>query len=174
MNCAGEGLVFFRSITVLPVLSLAGPEYVIDAAENRQHLTANRYAVDFFYNLRPRVINPVAQDVYIGLTTIPEPYQGFTFYQPSVQFDHNSIIPPGMLTKQLKPHKYGVFTYMSLHRPEEISAHTLQDIWEYIRETWMPTVQFDLEETFHFEWVNYAKCNKHYCECDLYYPISGL
>lgn len=40
--------------------------------------------------------------------------------------------------------------------------------------TWMPTVEFDLEELFHFKYVDYSRCNKHYCECELYYPISVL
>ncbi|MNC75289.1 hypothetical protein D3C75_1267950 [compost metagenome] len=67
-----------------------------------------------------------------------------------------------------------MFTYIGLHRPEEISAQSLSAIWNYIFEIWMPTVQFNLEEKFNFESVNYAKGNKHYCECDLFFPISGL
>ena len=79
-----------------------------------------------------------------------------------------------MLAKHIKPHKYGVFTYMGLHRPEEISSKNLSSIWEYVFEKWMPTISFNLNEKFRFERINYAKCNKQYCECDLYYPISVL
>jgi AraC family transcriptional regulator len=174
MTCAGEGLVFLRSITVMPPLSIAGPEYIVDIEDNMKNQTANKYGVDFFYNLRPKVINPVEKDIYIGLTTVPDNSEGYTVYQPSVQFNQNSILPTGMKIKRISPHKYGVFTYMGPHRPEEISSKTLSEIWKFIFETWMPTVQFDLRETFHFEYINYAKCNKHYCECDLYFPISIL
>jgi AraC family transcriptional regulator len=174
MNCAGEGLVFFRSISVLPVLSIAGHEYIVDVDDNMKNQTANKLGVDFFYNSRLKVINPVQKDIYIGYTLVPENFSGFTYYQPSVQIDLSSIIPPEMKTKYIKPHKYGVFTYMGPHCPEEISSKTLADIWKYIFDTWMPTIQFDLKENFHFEYINYAKCNKHYCECDLYYPISEL
>jgi AraC family transcriptional regulator len=174
MNCAGEGLVFLRSVTVLPAFSVAGLEYSVDIEENMKFQTANRLGVDFFYNSRPRVINPVEKDIYIGITTVPDKYCSHTIYQPSVKIDQNSIIPAGMNTKHIPPHKYGVFTYMGPHRPEEISSKTLCEIWKHIFETWMPTVQFNLKENFHFEYINYAKCNKQYCECDLFYPISIL
>lgn len=174
MNAAGDGLIFFRSITVLPAFTIAGLEYVINKEENIREQTANRYGVDFFYNGRPRVINPINKDVYIGYTTVPREACDYTYYQPSIQTDINSIIPPDMTVKHIKTHKYGVFTYMGLHRPEEISSRNLASIWRYVFEVWMPTVQFDVEEQFHFERVNYARCNKQYCECDLYYPISVL
>lgn len=174
MNCAGEGLIFYRSTTILPSFSIAGSEYTIEVEDNMKNQTANKYGVDFFYNHRPGVINPVDKDVYIGFTTIPDDFKGYTLYQPSVKIDQNSIIPPNMKKKHIRPHKYGVFTYMGPHRPEEISSKTLSAIWKYIFETWMPTVQFNLKEHFSFECINYAKCNKHYCECDLYYPISVL
>jgi AraC family transcriptional regulator len=174
MNCAGEGLVFFRSISVLPVLSIAGHEYVVDVEDNMNNQTANKLGVDFFYNSRLKVINPVQKDIYIGYTAVPDDFKGFTFYQPSVQVGESSIIPPGMKSRHVKPHKYGVFTYMGPHCPEEISSKTLIDIWKYVSEVWMPTVEFDLKENFHFEYINYARCNKHYCECDLYYPICEL
>lgn len=174
MNCAGEGLIFFRSITVLPTLTLAGIEYPVNTEDNRRNQTANRLGVDFFYNHRPEVINPVEKDIYIGLTRVPKPYRDNTLYLPSVQINQNSILAPGMLIRNIKPHKYGVFTYMGPHRPEEISSKNLEAIWNYVNEIWKPTIQFELEEEFHFEYINYAKCNKKYCECDLYYPISPL
>ncbi|MBC8081353.1 MAG: effector binding domain-containing protein, partial [Gorillibacterium sp.] len=174
MSRAGDGLVFFRSITVLPTFSLAGLEFIVDRTENLNSQIATQHGNDFFYNHRLRVMNPLEKDVYIGFTTIPEPFTGYTMYQPSVQIDHNSIIPPDMNVKHVKPHKYGVFTYMGPHRPEEISSLKLKSIWTYIFETWMPTIQFNLNENFSFESINYAKCNKNYCECDLYYPISVL
>ncbi|MDF2941335.1 MAG: AraC family transcriptional regulator [Herbinix sp.] len=174
MNCAGEGIIFFRSISVLPAFSIAGIEYEVDVEENNRNQIANQYGVNFFYNHRPEVINPIEKDVYIGFTIVPEKFRGYTLYQPSVQINQNSIIAQDMKIKHIKPHKYGVFTYMGPHRPEEISSKTLESIWSYIAETWMPTIQFNLNEFFHFEYINYAKCNKHYCECDLYYPISVL
>jgi len=174
MNCSGEGLVFFRSITVFPGFSIAGLEHKVNIEENMKSQIANKLGVDFFYNHRLRVFNPIQKDVYIGLTTIPDELASFTFYQPSIQICENSIIPPDMKVKHVQPHKYGVFTYMGLHRPEDISSKNLSEIWNYAFNTWMPTIQFDLREEFRFEYINYAKCNKHYCECDLYFPITFL
>lgn len=206
MNMTGDGLVFHRSTVILPAFSIAGPEYIIDSHDNMANQTANKFGVDFFYNHRSRVINPVEKDVYIGFTHVPETFEGCTLnqssvitqyqpsvkdrrkpsiksrhkpsartlYQPSVKINQNSIVPAGMKARYIKPHKYGVFTYMGPHRPEEISSRTLSGLWQYIHEKWIPTVSFDLDEYFHFEQINYAKCNKHYCECDIYCPISKL
>jgi AraC family transcriptional regulator len=174
MNCAGKGLIFYRSTTILPEFSIAGLEYTVDIAENMSTQIANKYGKDFFYNHRLRVFNPIEKDVYIGFTTIPHSSKSYTFYQPSIQINQNSIIPPDMKIKCITPHKYGVFTYMGPHSPEEISSKTLSEIWKYIFTTWMPTIQFNLKENFHFEYINYAKCNKLYCECDLFFPISFL
>lgn len=174
MNCAGEGLVFLRSITVLPTFSIAGLEYTVNIEENMQSQIASKYGNDFFYNHRLRVFNPIAKDVYIGFTTVPDKPCGYTFYQPSIQVNENSIIPSDMKIKHVIPHKYGVFTYMGLHRPEEISSKNLCEIWKFVFDTWMPSIQFNLKETFSFEYINYAKCNKQYCECDLYFPISFI
>jgi AraC family transcriptional regulator len=174
MSCAGEGLIFFRSVTVLPAFSIAGVEYMVDREENMKFQIANKLGNDFFYNNRLKVINPVEKDIYVGLTTIPDRPVSYTFYQPSIQVNQSSIIPPDMKLKHIVPHKYGVFTYIGAHRPEEISSENLSYIWKYVFETWMPTVQFNLKENFSFEYINYAKCNKHYCECDLFYPISFL
>ena len=174
LNCAGEGIVFLRSVTVLPPFSIAGLEYTVSTEENMINQVSNKYGVDFFRSCRKRVMNPVDQDVYIGFTSIPKVYNGYTFYQPSVKINESSIVPSDMKVKHIPPHKYGVFTYMGPHSPEEISSKTLGKIWEHVFTKWMPTVQFDLKENFSFEHINYARCNKHYCECDLYYPISTL
>lgn len=174
LSCAGEGLVFLRSIKVLPGFSIAGLEYTVDIWENIESQIANKHGVDFFYNHRTRVFNPVEKDVYIGLTTILDKQSSYTLYQPSTQIGENSIVPDDMRIKLIPAHKYGVFTYMGPHRPEEISSKNLAEIWEYVFNIWMPTIKFNLKENFRFERINYAKCNKHYCECDLYFPISVL
>jgi len=174
LNCAGDGLVFWRSTAVLPKFSIAGLKYKIDIEENMKFQTANKYGVDFFYNDRLKIINSVNKDTYIGFTTVPEQSKSYTFYQPSLQINQSSIIPPDMLIKHIPAHKYGVFTYMGPHRPEEISSMTLNEIMKFIFQKWMPTVEFNLKETFSFEQINYAKCSKQYCECDLFFPISIL
>jgi AraC family transcriptional regulator len=174
MNCAGEGLIFFRCITVLPAFTITGIEYQVDILDNLKNQTANRYGNDFFHHHRQRVLNPVEKDEYFGFTSAPKTFTGYTMYQPSIKVDYNSIIPPDMKVRQVKAHKYAVFTYMGPHRPEDISSITLEAIWKYVFEVWMPTVEFHLEENFHFEHIRYARCNKNYSECDLYYPISVL
>lgn len=174
LSCAGDGLVFYKQTRVMPLFTLAGLEYQVAIADNRQNQTANRLAVDFFHNHRKRIDNPVERDIYFGLTTAIHPDRDHTIYQPSLQVNEFSIVPPDMKVRSIKPHKYGVFTYLGQHAPEAITAEKLLQIWLHVQQVWMPTVQFRLPEPFRFEYVNYARCNKHYCECDLYYPIALL
>ncbi len=174
MNLAGEGLIFYESIVILPPFSLAGIEYRVDIVDNYKNHTANRYGVDFYHNRRTEILNPVEKDSYYGLTIVLGKHQSYTLYQPSVKVDSNSIVPPHMKIRHIKPHKYGVFKYIGAHSPEEISSKTLQSIWRYVFEVWMPTMEIQLDETFRFEYINYTSCNKHYCECTLYFPITTL
>ncbi len=174
ISCAGEGLIFYKAVRVMPLFALAGLEYRVGIEDNRLNQTANRLAVDFFHNHRKRIDNPVERDVYFGLTTLPQFDSDHTIYQPSLQVNEYSIVPPEMKVKIIKPHRYGVFTYIGPHAPEAITADKLTQIWLHVRDIWMPTIQFDLLERFCFEYLNYARCNRHYCECDLYYPIAPL
>lgn len=174
LSCAGEGLIFYKTARVMPLFTLAGLEHQVDIEDNCRNHTASRLALDFFHNHRKRIDNPVERDVYIGLTTVLDPACSYSIYQPSLQVNEYSIIPPDMQVKTIKPHKYGVFTYMGPHAPEAITADKLAEVWRHVHDIWMPTVQFSLLEKFSFEYLNYARCNKHYCECDLYFPIALL
>jgi AraC family transcriptional regulator len=70
MSRAGEGLIYLKSIMVLPTFSLAGITYEVDIEDNRDNDTANRLAVEFFYQHRTKVLNPVAKDIYYGFTKV--------------------------------------------------------------------------------------------------------
>ncbi|MNC22158.1 Bacterial transcription activator, effector binding domain [compost metagenome] len=168
------GVVFYRRTAVLPAFSLAGCEYKVDVRDNQLNQTSNRLGVDFFFQHRERIMNPLENNVYIGLTRVPESFEGYTYYMPSLPVGPASILPEDMTLRQIKAHRYGVFTYMGQHRPEEISSITLKDIWYQVFEVWMPTVKISLPETFSFERIDYARCTKQYCECDLYYPIEPV
>jgi AraC family transcriptional regulator len=174
MQRAGEGLIFLKAVMVLPAFSLAGIPQRVSLEDDLRHQTANRLYVEFFYQQRPRVLNPVSKDVYYGHTTIPNGDLHYICYQPSIQVNAASIIPPEMTVKRIPAHKYGVFTYLGLHRPEEISSKHLRQLLDFVREKWTPTITFRLRENFRFELINYARCSKQYCECDLYFPMEGL
>lgn len=174
MHHAGEGLVFLKSVQVLPAFALAGIPGEVDLAEDRDHQTTNRLAVEFFQQQRGKVINPVGKDVYYGYTAFPYPGAARVQYQPSIQVDSSSIVPPGMAVRRIPSHQYGVFTYIGLHRPEEITSLHLRALLAFIETRWVPTVEFHLLERFRFERIDYARCSRQYCECDLYFPMKGL
>lgn len=171
MQRAGEGLVFMKSVTVLPAISLAGIPKKLSQQAGRCKETACQMDVEFFYQQRPRVLNPVGKDVYYGFSDFSQgSFQAL--YQPSIQVDAASIVPPDMIVRRIPAHKYGVFTYMGLHRPEEITAERLQPVLDFARESWAPTVH--QEQDFRFERIDYTRCSKQYCECDLYFPMERL
>lgn len=130
--------------------------------------------MDFFKNSRLKVFNPVKKDVYIGFSYDLDNSGGKTIYLPSVQVDHKSIVPPGMTVRMIGSYKYGVFTYMGHHRPEEISKKKLRELLYIVYHKWMPTVAFNPTERFYFEYIDYSKCGRNYCECQLYVPISAI
>lgn len=173
MQRAGEGLVFMKSITVLPAISLAGIPGKLSHETGRCKQTACRMDVEFFYQHRPRVLNPVGKDVYYGFTAFSQSFP-HALYQPSIQVDAASIIPPDMAVRRIPAHKYGVFTYLGLHRPEELTSENLQGLLDFVHESWAPTLPMRIEETFRFEMINFARCSKQYCECDMYFPMEKL
>ncbi len=174
MQRAGDGLIFLKAVMVLPTFSLAGLGYTVNLEENLRNQTARRRAVEFFYQHRQRILNPVAKDVYYGYVLPPRNPVPEMYYQPSTQVNGLSIVPPDMTTRRIPAHKYGVFTYIGLHRPEDISARDLQNLLDFVQANWEPTVEFRLKEPFRFELINYARCSRQYCECGLYFPIEEL
>ena len=175
MITAGEGLIYPKSILVLPGFTLAGKQYSLTLEAGQRSADTRRLAEVFFYDHRKRILNPAEKDIYYGYTSFPNQSQSsHIHYLTSLHTDQNSIIPPDMSTQKVLPHQYGVFTYMGLHRPEEITPEKLESLWTFIYDKWMPTVTFNLKEPFYFERIDYSKCSKQYCECDLYYPMTGL
>lgn len=171
---AGEGLIYFKAIAVLPSFTIAGLEYKVDVKDNQDFQIANRFGTDFAQHHLPRILHPVDKNIYIGYTSILPNESQYTYYQPSTEINDMSIVPKDMKIRQIPAHKYGVFTYVGAHGPEEISSTTLADIWHHVYQIWMPTVKFDLKEAYRFERIDRSRCKDHYSECDLYYPISRL
>lgn len=169
-----EGIVFYRNTAVIPPFSVAGLEYTVNIRDNHLNQTSNKLGVDFFQHHRQRILHPLQKDVYIGLTRVPEPAGDYTCYMPSLAVGAASTVPEDMLQRDIKAHRYSVFTYIGQHHPQEISALTLKEIWHQIFVIWMPTVQMKLQEAFSFERIDFARCGRQYCECDLYFPIEPV
>lgn len=172
INLAGEGIIFYRSVSVVPALKLAGFEYRISRGIYDSDFDPGIIGSGFFRNESPGIINPVNGNVYYGLT---ENLSGSeAVYMPSVRIGEDSVIPEGMIIKCLASYKYGVFTYMGSHSPEELSAERLTGLRDFIERKWIPTISQRTGINFSFEYIDYSKCSRQYCQCDLYYPISGL
>lgn len=174
LACAGKGLLYFKAITIRPAFKIAGLEYQVFVKDNLDFQIANRYGTDFANQHLPKILRPIDENIYIGFTTIVPSENQYTYYMPSTEIDDNSLVPDYMTVKSIPAHKYGVFTYVGAHGPEEISSATLADIWHHVYQIWMPTVNFQLRNNFRFERIDRSSCKDDYSQCDLYYPISLL
>lgn len=172
LHCVGEGIAHICSIRVLPAFTIAGYEYKV--GKKWGYPEADGCGADFFRNHRQKIINPAAKDIYIGYVSELEENGRRVLYQPSVKVDKSSIIPPDMSAKTISSHKYGVFKYMGLHSPDEISGLKLKELMRIVREKWMPTVDIRLKHEFSLEYIDYSLCSKQYCECSLYFPICEI
>jgi AraC family transcriptional regulator len=165
---SGEGLIGVQATRALPALWLAGEEI----RGRPDTPTPIREGLGFFYRKRKRIVNPIQRDVYLGL--IGQAARGPRAYLACIQVGPDSIVPPELVTRAIGPFSYAVFRYMGPHDPRDIDPHRLGALWDHVYRTWRPTVPTATASDFSFERIDFGRCSRQYCECDLYYPIRGL
>lgn len=165
---SGAGLLGIQATRALPAFLLAGKEIRSD----EDVPTPIRGGLAFFYEQRKKILNPIQRDVYFGLMDAPE--GGTRSYLASLQVGPDSIIPPGFPTLSIRPFSYAVIRYMGSHDPRDIDPLQLDALWNHARRTWSPAARSGTDARFSFERIDFARCSRQYCECDLYYPIHGL
>lgn len=149
---------------------LAGIKTLINHEENYNTATANRNALDFYYNHRYQLKNVTNDHIYYGFITY---YDNITanYYMPSVEvtvpFDSDSIFTCHTVGRS----DYAVFRYVGLHSPEELTIKLLLEVYDKIDHIWLPKTGFVPASNFHFERINQRLCHKDYCEVDIYFPI---
>jgi AraC family transcriptional regulator len=163
-----EGLIAVQATRALPALWLAGVEIPGDPGTP----TPIREGLRFFYERRKGIVNPIRRDVYLGLIEMGA--QGSRPYLASIQVGPDSIVPPELTNRTIGPFTYAVFRYMGPHDPRDIDPHRLGALWDQVYRTWRPTVPTASTAEFSFERIDFGRCSRQYCQCDLYYPIRGL
>jgi AraC family transcriptional regulator len=164
----GDSLVGIQATRALPAFSVAG----VEIRDRGEAPTPIRQGIDFFYRERRRIEKPVQRDVYLGLMSPRE--TGPRVYLPSIQIGPDSIVPPELTVRRVGPFSYGVFRYMGPHDPRDIDPSALGALWDHVLRSWKPTLGAASDAGTAFERIDFAKCSRQYCECDLYYPIRGL
>ena len=165
---SGDGLVGIQATRALPAFSVAG----IEIRDRGEAPTPIRQGIDFYYKERRKIEKQIQRDVYLGLMspreTVPRAYL------PSIQVGPDSIVPPEFTVRGAGPFPYGVFRYMGPHDPRDIDPYELGALWDHVFRTWKPALRAASDAGTAFERIDFAKCSRQYCECDLCYPIRGL
>ena len=165
---SGGGLLGVLATRALPAFSVAG----VEIRSMGEALTPIRPGLHFFYEQRKRIVNPIQRDVYYGIKV--ERDTGNGAYLASLQVGPDSIVPPEFTGRSMGPFTYAVFRYMGPHDPREIDPAELGALWDHVYTTWKPTVRSNTTAEFAFERIDFSRCSRQYCECDLYYPINVL
>jgi AraC family transcriptional regulator len=168
LSKSGVGLLGILATRALPAFTVAGVEIrgIGDA------LTPIRPGLRFFYEQRRMIANPIQRDVYYGIRIGRN--EGSDAYLASIQIGPDSIVPPELKSLSIGPFTYAIFRYMGPHDPREIDTPELGALWSHVHTAWKPTVRSDTPAGFAFERIDFSRCSRQYCECDLYYPIRGL
>jgi AraC family transcriptional regulator len=174
----GEGCIIFPEIKVAPGFSIAGSEYKINVLENQYKTIGIEYANDFFFYKRKLIKKAVSYSKYIGYSYVPNNFtnteleQQFVFYMPSIIVNKETSIPSTMKMIDINTQKYAVFKYVGFHDIRDILGEFIFDVWEYILFKWMPSVDYKQDDNYCFEFIDYEKCDRSYCEIKFYLPIA--
>ncbi len=106
--------------------------------------------------------------VAIGLCSMPEENgdPNKFEYVCSLTVKSADKVPEGMVAREVKPHKYAVFTHKG-------KLDNLADTYKYIYSTWLPKSGFELDSTYDFELYDERFCfGLDNSEFDIYVPIK--
>lgn len=165
-----DGVIFEPNLILKPAFLTVGKQYRIPILENEVTYLATRVGNEFFFNDRLTVPNRIREDVYIGLTRFCDD-DTFTYYIPSVEVSPPGYVPSGMSLNPFPPQMYSVFRYVGNFHAAQLTIRHLQEIWDYIDE-WLATSPYRRSKPFHFESIDNRLSSEHYCEVDLYIPVS--
>jgi AraC family transcriptional regulator len=169
-----SGILFRPQYIVIPEFKVIGIKDIIVARENYTKNMANNRGVEFFFNHSHKIKNAVNPNVYIGLTRLISNEADHSYYMPSLQVSSFDHLPDGMCCDTVPAGKYAVFHYIGNHPAKEISVFTMEALYDYIYQTWVPKNGYDFMEDggFHFEEIDSETGSENYCEARIYFPLK--
>lgn len=166
-----SGILLQPSIIIKPEFFTVGVKHEVLQDDNLINDTANKVALDFFYNQRMRILNAKNPNVLIGLSRYAHISANESTYLPSIEVYDLSNIPSGMCGDTIPSHKYAVFKYIGLHSPNHITLNTLLCIYNNVFD-WIAHSTYKIADNFHFESIDAGVCKDDYCEVEVFIPIK--
>lgn len=153
---------------MMPPMQVAGLRCEISQDEKYRG-KASEKGVDFFFNQRMRIKNPVNENIYIGYTTAVLNRPEMTQYLTGIPVDEKSVLPEDFVVDQIPSGEYIIFKIIGNFPARELTWRHLQEIWHY-RDCYLKGQGAKQQKYGYFEYVDFSKCDEHYCELSLYIP----
>jgi AraC family transcriptional regulator len=169
-----NGVLAKPIFVVRPEIKVVGIKDIISIEEKYTKNLANSRGISFYFAESHKIKNASNSNVYIGLTKVVSNDADYTYYMPCLEVSNFEEIPEGMCCETIPASKYIVFRYIGTHSPEEISIHTMKDLYNYIFQTWVYKNKYDfmLNGGFRFEDIDGSIASESYCEAKIYFPLK--
>lgn len=168
---SGQGLMTAPRMCNIPQLYLQGIEREIIHEHNYYHEDTNRLVEEWAKNYLSLVKNKTDETVYFGLVQYNANPAG-RLYAACTQVSELSELPAPIKGFTIPTRNYAAFRYVGLHSPYEINFRTLLELYEKIN-AWKKETSFIQADGFHIERVDLKKCDRSYCEMDIYVPVCS-
>ena len=178
LQICGDGILIEPEIKMVPEFSIAGLPYYLNDYENYKNSSAIQMAFDFFYGHSHEIKDPLDPQIYIGYSYVPEGFlkkeikERDVFYMPSLMINQQSIVPKAMKKITIESRKYAIFKYIGYHAISQLERKMLVDIWDYIHQSWTPSVSVEKDDVFAFERLDERILTNDYCEILIYVPVE--
>ena len=176
VNKIFDGITFSPEIVMVPEFYCCGKRHQVKYAESLE--VAPKLALDFWLYHRPTVMEeaePVQSDVYIGLTTFPDPddMTDYNYYLPAIQVPSPTSIPTGYVCQHFPTSLCARFRYVGQHPPYEINREIAAKMYAAIRTiNENADIGYQLQlDTIYFERIDVSAYDGEYCEMEWFTPV---
>lgn len=171
LSAAGKGVMTAPGMCMMPQFYLQGIEREITHGHNYFHQDTNHLVEEWEKDFFPHIENKAEPFVYFGLVQ----YNGNPYGR--IYAACTEVTEPQKATEPVKNYtiparNYAAFRYVGMHSPHEITFKTLQELYHKIN-AWKEKTTYIQADGFHLERVDLKKCDKDYCEMDIYVPVCS-
>jgi AraC family transcriptional regulator len=167
----GQGFVIRPKMVMKPQFYVQGIQEEIFHEQNLTEFTTNKLAILFHEKYLPIVPNKINKHIYLAIVFDGTNIEISSDYLPCVETSILNSDDAPLKAYTIPQHEYAVFRYVGLHKPEEVTYKTLQELYIYIFEYFQANKALKQAKPFHFEKMDLTVCSDMYCEMDIYYPI---
>jgi len=171
-NMVGDGLFFGPEFVMVPTFHMVGHLYKVPFAQSIE--MAPRVARDFWDNDRQHIANRLGDDIYIGLTRIPEEITDFSYYMPSVPVHDPRNPPVGLHTDTFPASLCAKFHYIGQHHYFDLNADVAEAMYDAIDAyAEKSDAGYQLSDnSIYFERIDKANYDGTFCKLEWFTPAK--